>query len=121
MPLSTASGPQVSSFLKEFKEIVTSGSGLLVIPRAAKNPTITMLGLTKKTVELEILGLSVTDYSSGPVPDRDRPGELWIFGKEINGHEIYIKLKIAEIKDTKIAKCISFHEAEFSLKYPFKK
>ena len=92
--MSTASEPQVSSFLKEFKEIVTSGSGLLVIPRAAKNPTITMLGLTKKTVELEILGLSVTDYSSGPVPDRDRPGELWIFGKEINGHEIYIKLKM---------------------------
>ena len=79
-----------------------------------------MLGLTRKTVELEILSLSVVDYSSGPKADRDRAGEVWIFGKAINEHEIYIKLKIVEIEETKIAKCISFHEAEFSLTYPFK-
>lgn len=117
----TASQPQVNSFLKELKAIITSGSGLFMIPRASNNATITMLGLTRKTVELEILSLSVVDYSSGPEQDRDHPGDLWIFGKTINGYEIYIKLKIAEIKDTKIAKCISFHEAEFSLTYPFKK
>lgn len=119
--MGSASEPQVNKFLKEFKAIVTSGNGLLIIPRPSSNATITMLGLTKKTVVLEILGLSVIDYSSGPNPDRDLPGELWIFGKEINGHEIYIKLKIAEIKGLKIAKCLSFHEAEFSLTYPFKK
>jgi hypothetical protein len=110
----------VNSFLKEFKEIVTSGRGLFIIPRASNNATITMLGLTRKTVELEILSLSVVDYSSGPKSDRDRAGEVWIFGKAINEHEIYIKLKIVEIEETKIAKCISFHEAEFSLTYPFK-
>jgi hypothetical protein len=119
--LRTASQPQVNSFLKELKAIITSGRGLFMIPRASNNATITMLGLTRKTVELEILSLSTVDYSSGPEQDRDRPGDLWIFGKTINGHEIYIKLKIAEIKDTKIAKCISFHKAEFSLTYPFKK
>lgn len=117
----TASQPQVNSFLKELKAIITSGRGLFMIPRASNNATITMLGLTRKTVELEILSLSIVDYSSGPEQDRDHPGDLWIFGKTINGYEIYIKLKIAEIKDTKIAKCISFHEAEFSLTYPFKK
>ena len=118
--METASKSQVNSFLKEFKVIVTSGRGLFIIPRASNNATITMLGLTRKTVELEILSLSVVDYSSGPKADRDRAGEVWIFGKAINEHEIYIKLKIVEIEETKIAKCISFHEAEFSLTYPFK-
>ena len=119
--MSTSSEPHISSFLKEFKLIATTNGGLWLEPRAAKNPSILMLGLTVKTVKLEILSLSVVNYSSGPVLDRDRPGDLWVFGKEINGHEIYIKLKIATINDKKIAKCISFHEAEFPLRYPFKK
>lgn len=119
--MSATSKSKANSFLKEFKEIITSGRGLVIIPRAETNATITMLGLTRKTVKIEILGLSVIDYSSGPSPDRDRAGDIWIFGKEIHGHEIYIKLKIAKVRDIKIAKCISFHEAEFSLKYPFKK
>jgi hypothetical protein len=118
--LSTSSEPHVSSFLQEFKLIATSSNGPWLENRAARNPSVLTLGLTIKTVKLEILGLSVVDYSSGPVPDRDRPGDLWIFGKEINGHEIYIKLKIATIANNKIAKCISFHEAEFPLNYPFK-
>lgn len=117
----TASESQVNAFLKEFKAIVTSGRGLFIIPRASNNATITMLGLTRKTVEIEVLSLSVVDYSSGPEADRDQPGEVWIFGKIIKDHEIYIKLKIAEVKETKIAKCISFHEAEFSITYPLKK
>lgn len=114
-----ASESQVSSFLKELKMIATSGSGLYIVPRPETNVTIINLGLTKKTVEIEILSLSTINYSSGPTKDRDRPGELWIFGKEINGYEIYIKLKIFEINGMKIAKCISFHEAEFPLSYPF--
>lgn len=118
--MSTASIPQANNFLREFKEIITTGSRLVIIPRPPNNTTIIMLGLTQRTIELEILGLSVLDYCSGPSQDRDLPGKVWIFGKEINGHEIYIKLKIAQVNDTKIAKCISFHEAEFSLKYPFK-
>ena len=118
--MGTASEPQVNNFLKEFKAIITTGRGLDIIPRPETNATIIALGLTIKNVELEILSLSVVDYSSGPEPDRDRPGEVWIFGKEINGREIYIKLKIANGNGSKIAKCISFHETDFPLPYPFK-
>lgn len=116
--METASEPQINSFLTDLKQIVTTGRGLDLIPRAETNQTIRNLGLTRKTVTLEILSLSVINYSSGPKPDKDRPGEVWIFGKEIKGHEIYIKLKIAEVNSIKIAKCMSFHEPEYPLKYP---
>jgi hypothetical protein len=63
--------------------------------------------------------LSVKDYCEGPEPDRDRPSDIWVFGKHIGGKEIYIKLKIAQVGQEKIAKCLSFHEANFPLCYPF--
>ena len=68
----------------------------------------------------EILSLSTTDYCSGPKPDKDMPGEIWEFGKRIGGKGVYIKLKIAQVGNNKIAKCISFHKAEFPLCYPLK-
>ena len=77
-------------------------------------------GFTKEACKIEILGLSVPDYCKGPEPDKDRPGNIWVFGKEIAEREIYIKLKIARIESYKIAKCISFHPAEQPLYYPFK-
>jgi hypothetical protein len=110
----------VNSFLRRFKAIVTTGRGLDIIPRPVNNETITRLGLTRETVKNEILGLSVEDYCSGPEPDQDRSGEIWIFGKEINNHEIYIKLKIAVVGTVQIAKCISFHEAQFPINYTLK-
>jgi hypothetical protein len=61
------------------------------------------------------------DYSSGPDPDRDIPGDIWVFGKEINGHEVYIKLRIFYDGSEKKGKCISFHEADHPIKYPFRK
>lgn len=67
-----------------------------------------------------MLGLSVADYSAGPKPDRDRGGDIWEFGKDIDGYEVYIKLKVASVDDAMIAKCISFHIAQYPLKYPHK-
>ena len=78
------------------------------------------LGLTKEGCKIEILGLSVTDYCQGPQPDHDRPGDIWVFGREIADRDVYIKLKIAEVGSDKIAKCISFHAAEHPLCYPYK-
>ena len=41
---------------------------------------------------------------------------MWVFGKDHNDVEIYIKISVAEK-----ALCISFHEAEHPLQYPFRK
>jgi hypothetical protein len=62
----------------------------------------------------------VEEYSKGPEPDRDFPGELWVFGKEILGHEVYIKMKIDRQDEMEELTCISFHIAKYKLNYPFK-
>ena len=108
----------VRDFLLEFKQVATGGSGVDTIPRAETRPTLARLGLTMANLEELLLGLSVADYCKGPEPDRDRPGKVWIFGREIEGQEVYIKLKVAQVGDQRIAKCISFHIAQYPLKYP---
>ena len=110
----------VSAFLTEFKLIVTKGRGLDVIPRQPNQDALVNLELTERNRKECILGLSVYDYCSGPKPDKDRPGHVWKFGKRIAGKEVYIKLKIAVAESAKIAKCLSFHEAEYPLIYPFR-
>ncbi len=100
--------------------MVTGGSGLDLVPRAGSIETLRFLGLTKRNLEEILLGLSVTDCCAGPKQDRDRPGEIWEFGKDLDGYEVYIKLKVADIGGAKIAKCISFHIATHPLKYPYK-
>jgi hypothetical protein len=59
----------------------------------------------------------------GPEPDKDhsRGGAIWVFGKTIKGHEIYIKLKLAEVNGKSLAKCISFHKANLPITYPLRR
>jgi hypothetical protein len=109
---------RVADFLIEFKEVVTDGRGLDIVFREETNRTILDLGLTRRNIVDEILTLGAEDYSGGPEPDRDRPGEVWIFGREIAGQEVYIKLKMYRVGNTVGAKCISFHLAMFPMKYP---
>lgn len=114
----TTSQHQVSTFLNEFKSLMEK-KRFQFVQRLETNKTAISLGLTNELAEREILNLSVVDYSSGPEPDNDRPGDVWVFGKEINGCDVYIKLKIYTAGTIKYAKCISFHEANYSLKHPF--
>lgn len=114
-------GIQVSVFLKEFKSIATEGRGLYVIDRKKNLLALIGLKLTQKNRKNEILSLSNENYCKGPKPDKDQKGDIWEFGKIINGEEVYIKLKIATIGNERIAKCISFHKAEYPLIFPLQK
>jgi hypothetical protein len=70
-----------------------------------------------RTVVIE--NLRVEDYVKGPVVDElNRLGEMWVFGKDVKGREVYIKVMIAGVTSQTI--CISFHIAEHPLIYPFK-
>lgn len=61
----------------------------------------------------------VEDYVEGPVVDSlNRLGEMWVFGTDVKGREVYIKIMISAIGGQTI--CISFHLAEKPLKYSFK-
>jgi hypothetical protein len=109
---------EIRDFLLQFKKIVAEGRGLDIVNRRENIETLAKLGLTMKNLREEILTLSIENYCEGPEPDRDRPGHVWVFGKQIGSEEIYIKLKIAQVGKEKIAKCISFHTASFPLYYP---
>lgn len=111
---------EARKFLLEFKQVATGGSGIDLVPRKGSLETLRFLGLTKRNLEEILLELSVADYCSGPKADRNRPGELWEFGKNLDGYEVYIKLKVADIGGSKIAKCISFHIASHPIKYPYR-
>jgi len=102
---------------------MTEGRGLDIVNRQENENLASLLGLglTKKNAEHEILSLSVSHYCSGPDPDQDREGNIWVFGKNIRESEVYIKLKIAGVDGVKIAKCISFHIAKCPLGYPLKR
>ena len=110
----------ITYFLREFKKIATEGQGIDFVPRRKNLDSLLELGLTQKNARGEILSLSVADYCGGPEPDRDKPGEIWEFGKAIGSKEVYMKLKIAHVGKEKIAKCLSFHVAEFPLCFPLR-
>ena len=78
----------IRNFLMELKEIIVN-RGLDVIPRRENIDALAELGLTRKNRVDEILTLSVEDYCAGPEPDKDRPGEIWIFGKQIGVVSVY--------------------------------
>jgi len=118
--LDEAKRGQIVNFLKEFKKIATEGRGIDFISRRKNLDSLVKLGLTKRNCKEEILSLSVAEYCGGPEPDKDRPGEIWEFGKLIGNREVYIKLKIAQVGKEKIAKCLSFHVAEYPLSFPFR-
>lgn len=109
----------VRNFLNNFKKLATTERGIDIIPRRKNLDSLSQLGITLKICREEILSLAVNNYLDGPRPDRDRPGEVWEFGKRVLGKEVYIKLKIAQAGNATITKCLSFHEAEFPFYFPF--
>ena len=71
--------------------------------------TLNLLGYSVKSMLEEIKDLDSTNLIKGPTPDKDSKygGEVWIFKKSIQGHTIYIKLKVREA-DGKLF-IMSFH------------
>jgi hypothetical protein len=80
------------------------------------------LGITARIRDEIILSVAMEDYSSGPNPDEYHPGYYWIFGKNIDSNEIYIKLKIVTYNNgNDRAVCYSFHLTEYPLNYPLRR
>jgi hypothetical protein len=107
---------QIKNFLYEFKELMAEET-LFVVDRIKNCEALISLGLTFRQREGEIRTLSVENYCSGPTRDEYEKGDYWVFGKMINGIEVYIKLKITSDKHNEHAVCMSFHPAERPLRY----
>lgn len=66
--------------------------------------------------------LEVADYSSGPLQDdKGRPRDLWVFGRYLEEREVCIKLAAYLVEGAVQAVCVSFHESEWPLSYPYRK
>ena len=108
-----ATKEEVELFLSKFIQKV-KGFGIVFRDDRGKNmQTLLELEITPKYREDVIMNLDSEDYVEGPIEDTlNKKGEMWVFGKEVSGRDIYIK--------NSSAICISFHIAEYRITYKFK-
>lgn len=105
----------VADFLLNLKLILTFGNAqddrFVFVTREKNKQTLLQLGITENHVRQVILGLTSSDYISGPEKDDDptNQGAVWKFNKEVQGEKIYIKLNVRDDKAYRCVRCISFH------------
>lgn len=114
---------EVVSFLNLFK-----GAAMLELFYVRDRPKniqgLLDLGISVNERKEKILGLTPDNYMSGPKPDdTDARKEIWEFGTNVEGIEVYIKLQVT--KDPKrqsvyYANVWSFHRAEYRIRYPLR-
>ncbi len=115
-----ASRDEVAEFLFEWK--AAARRRLNFVPRQKNIDGCKQLGITVTMAKQMLLSLTVAEYVKGPEPDHDGRGDLvWFFGKKVNEHEVYIKIKVYEVQGVSYAKCFGFHPAEWPLQFPLRR
>ena len=110
---------QVEDFLKRLKEKIKVFDIIFRDDRGKNLQTLATLEITPTYRKKVILNIEPEEYSEGPIVDTlNKMGEMWVFGKDVKGHEVYIKITLGFPNSSTI--CISFHIAEHPMKYPFK-
>jgi hypothetical protein len=114
-----ATKDEVDSFLRDFKAKMKVFDIVFRDDRGKNAQTLADLELRPLDRISIIESLCSSDYCEGPVPDLfyRTPG-MWMFGKQVKGREVYIKVSPGH-PDNRVI-CISFHLAEHPLDYPLK-
>ena len=124
----TTTKGDIQIFLKELKEILENPkSKLNIIPRQDKaiefstDYCLRDLGFTDKDIKEELKKLKISEYVECCRDERNiKSRNYYIFCKEYNKRQVYIKIKIQSY-DNKIILCMSFHYAEYKItKFPFR-
>ena len=114
-----ATKEQVEDFLKRLKEKIKVFDIIFRDDRGKNLQTLATLEITPTYRKQVILNIEAEDYSDGPIVDTlNKMGEMWVFGKDVKGHEVYIKITLGLPNSSTI--CISFHIAEHPMSYPLK-
>ena len=114
-----ATKEQVAEFLKRLKEKITAIDIIFRDDRGKNLQTLATLEIAPIYRKKVVLDIEPEDYSEGPIVDTlNKMGEMWVFGKDVKGHEVYIKITLGQPNCSTI--CISFHLAEHPMSYPFK-
>jgi hypothetical protein len=110
---------EVESYLKELK-VKMNILGILFLDNRGKNQqSLHDLDISPNKRKEIIASLQTKDYSEGPLAEKMHGIlPMWVFGKEVNDREVYIKISMG-IENNR-AVCISFHIAEYPMKYPYK-
>lgn len=108
----------VERFLSQFK-VKLNIWGVVFLGREKNMQALADMNITPSERLEEIKTIEVEHYSEGPVQDiLNDYGEMWVFGKDVNGIETYIKITLGKPGLQTI--CISFHRAEHPMTYPLK-
>ncbi len=107
---------EVEAFLRQFKPKFNLW-GILFLNRDKNVEALKFLGITPQGREQIIKEIEVGDYVE-TIQDAMSYGEMWVFGKDYDETELYIKISMGDPSNKTI--CISFHIAEFPLKYALK-
>lgn len=110
---------EVEQFLSQFK-VKLDIWGIVFLDGREKNmQALADLNISRFERLNEIKTIEVEHYSEGPIRDvLNDYGEMWVFGKDVNGIETYIKITLGKPNLKTI--CISFHQAEHPMTYPLK-
>jgi hypothetical protein len=109
----------VAAFLRFFKEKLTVWGVLYRDDRGKNAQTLAELELRPMDRDKVLEKLKVDDYSEGPKPEMQGLADMWVFGKQVKGQEIYIKITLG-FQGQQVL-CISFHIAEYPMNYPLKR
>lgn len=114
-----ATKEQVEAFLKRLKEKIKVFDIVFRDDRGKNLQTLATLEINTIVRKQIIMNIEPEDYVEGPIVDTlNKMGEMWVFGKDVKGHEVYIKITLGLPNSSTI--CISFHVAEHKMNYPFK-
>ena len=106
----------VKSFLKSMN-VKVDVYGMVFADRQRCQETMRILGINEAVAKNIIMTLDATDFSK--YFDNTQWGcDLWAFGKDVKGEEVYIKIGLG-LPNRKTV-CVSFHKADFPIQYPFK-
>lgn len=110
---------EVQKFLSQFHEKMKIFGIIYRDDRGKNQKTLEELEIVPSYRKVIIENLIVEDYVEGPVIDvLNQQGEMWVFGKDVKGREVYIKITLGYQNGQTI--CILFHIAEHPMQYPFK-
>lgn len=101
----------ISRFLPKF-EIW----GVIFLDREKNNEALKALGISNMIREEVIKSIEVDDYVQTIIQEASF-GDMWVFGKDYKGTELYIKIAMGKPDEKTI--CISFHKAEYPLQYAY--
>ena len=111
---------EIQKFLNDFHQKVEVFDIIILNDREKNAKTQAALELTPYSQREVIKSIVVEDYSEGPIKNLlNSWGALWVFGKDVKGQEVYIKISYGMPNSHAI--CISFHIAEYPMNYPYKK